>query len=202
MNALFYPHMSAWHIRAEVKISKKAQKEILTIALLALGILSARSTLADHYVVPTGSMRPTVEIADRVLVNKLAYGIHIPFVRPYLIDFDGPHRNDVVVLDSPVDDVVLLKRIVAIPGDLVAVTQGRITIDGVETKPEHQIRITDGGGKDLPPTRVPEGQYLMVGDNRGESFDGRYFGFVERDRVRGRAFAVYWSDGGFAWRKL
>jgi signal peptidase I len=185
-----------------VQISKKAKKEILTIALLALAILSARSTLADHYVVPTGSMRPTVEIADRVLVNKLAYGIHIPFVRPYLIDFDGPNRGDVVVLDSPVDDVTLLKRIVAVPGDLVAVTEGKITIDGVEAKPEHQIRITDGGGKDLPPTRVPDGQYLMVGDNRGESFDGRYFGFVERDRVRGRAFAVYWSDGGFAWRKL
>jgi signal peptidase I len=184
------------------KISKKARREILTIALLALCILSARSTLADHYVVPTGSMKPTVEIKDRVFVNKLAYGLHIPFFRPYLIDFDGPHREDVVVLDSPVDEVTLLKRVVAEPGDLVSVTAGKISIGGKELEHNHQILITKDGGQDLPEQRVPEGHYLVMGDNRGESFDGRYFGFVERDRIRGKAIAVYWSDGGFAWRKL
>jgi signal peptidase I len=183
-------------------ISKKAKKEIVTVALLALGILSARSTLADHYVVPTGSMRPTVEIEDRVFVNKLAYGIHIPFMRPYLIDLSDPKRGDVVVLDSPVDDVVLLKRIVAVPGDLVSVFGGKILIDGKEVEEHHAVRITDDGGKALEPTRVPADHYLVMGDNRAESFDGRYFGFVERDRIRGRAVAVYWSDGGFAWRKL
>lgn len=184
------------------KIPKKARREILTIGLLALGILSARSTLADHYVVPTGSMRPTVEIDDRVLVNKLAYGIHLPFIRPYLIDFDGPQRGDVVVLDSPVDDVVLLKRVVALPNDLVSVSGGKISINGVEQPDNHPIRLTEGGGKELPEQKVPDGKYLVMGDNRGESLDGRYFGFVERDRIRGRSIAVYWSDGGFVWRKL
>lgn len=174
----------------------------MTIALLGLGILSARSTLADHYVVPTGSMKPTVEIKDRVFVNKLAYGIHIPFIRPYMINFDGPRRGDVVVLDSPVDDVVLLKRVVAEPGDLVSVTGGKISIGGQEQTPSHRIFLTQGGGQDLPEQKVPEGHYLVMGDNRGESFDGRYFGFVERDRIRGKAIAVYWSDGAFAWRKL
>ena len=64
------------------------------------------------------------------------------------------------------------------------------------------IRLTESGGKDLPEQKVPEGKYLVMGDNRGESFDGRYFGFVDHDRIRGRAIAVYWSEGGFVWRKL
>lgn len=199
-----------------MNLKKSTIREAVGFGLLVGTILWARSSLADHYVVPTGSMRPTVEIDDHVVVNKLAYGVHLPFVRPYLIEGSGPGRGDVVVLDSPVDDIVLLKRVVAKPGDLVSVEGGRLAINGVPVPvsesegslferlddAEHPIRLTEGGGRDLPATRVPDGKFLVMGDNRGESFDGRYFGFVERARIRGRAIAIYWHDGGPTWRPL
>lgn len=165
-------------------------------------MFSTRSSFADHYVVPTGSMRPTVEVGDRIFVNKLAYGLHVPFMKPYLVHFADPERGDVVVLDSPVEDVTLLKRVVAVPGDRVEVTAGKVHINGRELETEHPIRLTNGGGPALAPTVVPADHYLVLGDNRGESADGRYFGFVERERLRGRAVAIYFHDGGFVWDEL
>ncbi|MCK6548135.1 signal peptidase I, partial [Myxococcota bacterium] len=171
----------------------KLARDVLSIGVLALGIFSARSSLADHYVVPSGSMRPTVEVGDRIFVDKLAYGVHLPFTRTYLFGRSMPARGDVVVLDSPVEDVTLLKRVVAIPGDRVEVTAGRLFINGREVPVEpsgqglverlgiepHGVRLTHGGGPALPETTLPEDRYLVLGDNRGESADGRYFGLVE-----------------------
>jgi signal peptidase I len=189
---------------------------VIAIGTVAMVIFSTRSSLADHYVVPSGSMLPTVEIGDRILVNKLAFGFHLPFVRSYLIPIAEPQRGDVVVLDSPVEDIVLLKRVVAVPGDRVEVREGRLSIGGREVPvakrggqltevldaAAHPIRVTHGGGPSFGPMVVPEGHYLVLGDNRGESADGRLFGFVERDRLRGKAIAVYYSDGGFTWERL
>lgn len=194
----------------------KLARDVLSVGVLALGIFSARSSLADHYVVPSGSMRPTVEVGDRIFVNKVAYGIHLPFTKPYVVARSGPERGDVVVLDSPVEDVTLLKRVAAIPGDRVEVTGGRLLINGgevtVETMGEglvehlglepHALRLTRGGGPDFPETKLRENQYLVLGDNRGESADGRYFGLVEGASIRGRAVAIYFRDGGFVWRDL
>lgn len=225
------------HKRAEAKAGPQAAersrsekvrgflREALFLGLLVLSVLSARSSLADHYYVPTGSMLPTVEIGDHLVVNKLAYGIRLPFTEVYLWRFQGPQRGDVVVLESPTDGTILLKRVVGLPGDRVRVVHGRLEIDGHPMPVEasggllfedldgvrHRIRLTAGGGPPLSPdlhgadasgmARIPEGRYLVMGDNRGESRDGRSFGFVRREAILGRAIAIYWRHG-FVWRPL
>jgi len=165
-------------------------------------------------------MEPTVAVGDQICVNKLAYGFRIPVSDNYIVHWSSPEgapeRGDVVVLDSPADGNVLLKRVVAVPGDLVAVRDGHITIDGasvpvheelggwIETLGgrEHPVDMNAGGGPDLSAIRVPRRSYLVLGDNRGNSRDGRSFGWVTLDAILGRASAVCIHDGRPVWRDL
>jgi signal peptidase I len=177
---------------------------------------AARASFADHYEVPSGSMEPTVDVGDQVCVEKVAYGLRVPLSNWYAIHAAGPSRGDVVVLSSPTDNQVLLKRIVAVPGDVVAVSSGRVSIDGVPARVEerdgglvehlggraHAIDTTVGGGPEFGPTLVPDGKYLVLGDNRGNSRDGRSFGWVDRDAILGRALAVCLHDGRPTWKGL
>ncbi len=103
-------------MKSIVTRARKAAPEAAGLLMFVLVLLSARSSLADHYHVPTGSMQPTVAIGDRVLVDKMAYGLRAPFGGVELVGSEGPAVGDVVVLDSPEDGVTLLKRVVATPG--------------------------------------------------------------------------------------
>src|SRR3954447_13166245 len=114
-------------------------REGISIAGFALALFAARSTLADHYYVPSGSMIPSVEIGDRLIVNKLAYALRVPFSDLVVAKRHNPERGDVVVLKSPENGITLLKRVAAIPGDEVAVTDGRLSING------HPIPIAHEG---------------------------------------------------------
>ncbi len=205
--------------RAELSTGRRARKllrELLTLAAAALIILTARASLADHYVVPTGSMLPTVQLGDRVVVNKAAYGLRLPLTDLWLSEFEGPRRGDVVVLESPETGIVLLKRVVALPGDEVAVRAGRIVLNGqpapvwrqqgvwYETLDgsTHRLQLASGGGPDVGPVRVPADRYLVLGDNRGGSHDGRMFGWVTRQRILGRVEAIYLRQGSLVWQPL
>jgi signal peptidase I len=100
------------------------------VAMAATLVLCARGSLADHYYVPSESMLPTVKIGDRIIVNKSAFGLRLPATSIYVLEFEDPDRGDVVVLDSPGDGPVLLKRIVGLPGDELEVRDGRILVNG------------------------------------------------------------------------
>lgn len=192
---------------------RRIVKEVLPIAVVSAGMLVARTSLADHYVVPSGSMEPTVEIGDRILVDKRAFGVWVPVVDSYVLKAADPQPGDVVVLASPENGKTLLKRVVAGPGDVVAVRGGRVTRNGNEAPvtqehegnyealgdTRHPLRL---GGPDFGPARVPDGHYLVMGDNRGNSHDGRVFGFVARDAIRGRAVRVFLRNGSLTWRSL
>jgi signal peptidase I len=162
-------------------------------------------------------MRPTVEVEDRVLVNKLAYGLRVPFSDRVAIRLRDPQPGDVVVLDSPEDGKTLLKRVVGVPGDVVRVRGGRIERNGqrasVTLSPdgrrleilgdiEHPVRLDAGGGPDFGPVRIPTDSYLVVGDDRGRSHDGRSFGLVAGDAIRGRAVGVLLRRGAPVWHAL
>jgi signal peptidase I len=191
-------------------------REGFSVLITSALILVARASFADHYRVPSGSMEPTVAVGDQICVNKLAYGLRVPASQSYLAYGADPARGDVVVLNSPTDGEVLLKRVVARPGDVVAVIAGVVSIDGVPmpTHDEpggrveeldgraHALNLDFGAGPELGPVRVPVGRYLVLGDNRGNSRDGRYFGWVERDAILGRAIAVCLREGRPAWNPL
>jgi signal peptidase I len=183
-------------------------KLVVQIATMSAVAFTARASLADHYRVPSGSMEPTVHVGDRIAVLKAAYGVRVPLTAAWVVTFDEPSRGDVVILDPPAGELedrapgeVLLKRVVALGGEMVEVRGGRVMIDG-QPLAETTITLEAGGGPDFGPWRVPDHALLVLGDNRGNSHDGRAFGFVDRDRVLGRAVAVIGRDGRPTYRGL
>ena len=189
-------------------------REAGVVALMIVAILGGRSSLADHYVVPSGSMEYTLFPGDRMIVDKRAYGLRLPFTRVELVSGDAVRRGDVVIFDSPTDGTRLVKRVVAVGGDRVSLEDGQLTINGspaaapgapaVEIlggKPV-RLRLDHGGGPDLDIV-VPDGQLLALGDHRGNSRDSRYFGLVPESEIYARAIAVYYRrDEGVVWRPL
>ena len=200
------------------KIKSKMRRvlaELPQLILLIALILAARSTFADHYFVPTGSMEYTLMPGDRVFVDKSAYGFRVPFTNLDLIKRDPVGRGEIVIFDSPRDGTRLIKRIVAVGGDRVEMEEGMLQINGmplldpdadlVEWFGERmaKLNLLHGGGPDIPPSIIPDGMVLAVGDHRGSSLDGRYFGLVSESEIYGRAVAVYYRRGdGFVWKDL
>jgi signal peptidase I len=193
---------------------------IKPLAMMVLIVGSFRSAVADWNDVPTGSMRPTILEGDRIVVNKLAYDLKVPFTRIRLWRWDVPRRGDIVILYSPQDGTRLVKRVIGVPGDRIAMVRDRLVVNGrpVVYEPlaaaaipglgrrdpgevlaeedlgarEHAVMITPA----VPALRsfgeivVPNGHYFVMGDNRDESSDSRFFGFVPGDAIVGRATAV------------
>jgi signal peptidase I len=194
--------------------ARRFARETGNFLFLLLGLMAARSTLADHYYVPSGSMEPTLVPGDRVVVDKMAYGMRVPFTQIQIREGDAVTRGEVVIFDSPRDGTRLIKRIVAIGGDEVIVNNGRLLINGnfmarlddldTEIFGERIVRLNmaDGGGPDFVGS-LPEGKLLAMGDHRGNSLDGRIFGLIDERSVYGRAIAVYFRSGdGFVWENL
>lgn len=191
------------------------RRELPPILLMLLLLAAARDSFANHYYVPSGSMEHTLEIGDRVAVDMRAYGVRLPFTDVQLLATGRPQRGDIAVFDSPEDGVRLIKRVAAVAGDEVDLVDGRLSINGVplgsvddadiELFRRHRalLDLSHGGGPDIHQLVVPAGQVLMLGDARGNSHDGRFFGFVPASELYGRAVAVYYRRGeGFGWNKL
>ncbi|SEM40181.1 signal peptidase I [Pseudoxanthomonas sp. GM95] len=190
------------------------RSELPRLALMVCLLFVARSSFANHYVVPSGSMQHTLEIGDRVVVDMRAYGLRLPVTDTVLWPTGTPQRGDVAVFDSPLDGTRLIKRVAAVGGDRVQLHDGHLWINGraladddaaLERFDARQVRLDldEGGGPDIDALVVPAGQVLMLGDHRGNSADGRYFGLVPARALYGRAVAVYWRRGdGLGWRQL
>ena len=189
--------------------------EILPLAVLLLLMLVARSSFANHYHVPSGSMQPNLMPGDRVAVDMRAYGWRLPFTTRHLVPVRDPAPGEVVVFASPGDGTRLIKRLVAVGGDTVELVDGRLRINGAELAPGPMrgverfpsrnvpLDLRHGGGPDVALFQVAEGMALVLGDHRGGSLDGRHFGLVPIDQFYGRAIGVYWRRGeGPVWRPL
>ena len=185
------------------------------LAALVVLMMAGRASFANHYYVPSGSMEPTLMPGDRIAVNMTAYGITLPFTQIDLVPMGQPERGDVVIFTSPADGVRLVKRVIAVGGDVVSVAKGHVSINGkpvaVAGMPDEEdlgthrfkLDLSHGGGPDVQAWAVPQGQVLVMGDARGNSMDGRFFGLIPVDSIHGRAAAVYYRSGnGFAWDKL
>lgn len=199
---------------------KTVINELRILFLMILIVSSLRSALADWNDVPTPSMKPTIQVGDRVVVNKLAYDLKIPFTRIAVAKWGDPERGDIVVLFSPHGGTRLVKRVVGLPGDEVAMIENQLFINGrpvpwsppstVSTEQGDAIVVDEqlgtrthkvmlmpqlalGSYRSYPMHVVPAGHYFVLGDNRDNSNDSRAFGFIERKRIVGRAFAVAFS---------
>ena len=189
------------------------RREALPLAVMLLLLGAARDSLANHYQVPSGSMQPTLQPGDRVAVDMRAYGVRLPFTNVQLLATGQPQRGDVAVFDSPADGTRLIKRVVAVAGDRVELHDGYLRINGQPLQQETarelfgdkpvRLDLDEGGGPDIAGITIPAGKLLVLGDHRGNSFDGRFFGLVEADKVYGKALAVYWRRGdGPEWLRL
>jgi signal peptidase I len=193
------------------------RQELFSLAVVLAAVTAARSSLADHYYVPSGSMEYTLIPGDRVFVDKTAYGLRIPLTKIRLFGARTPERGEIAVFDSPEDGTRLIKRIVAVGGDVVTLVDGRLTINGkplgddqLEHFGSHEARLnlTPNGtvlplGPDLVDDKIPPGMVLAIGDHRGNSKDGRFFGPISERELFGRAVAVYYRKGeGFVWKRL
>jgi len=198
---------------------KKILHETKVFAIMLLVICSLRSALADWNDVPTGSMKPTIEEGDRVVVNKLAYDLKVPFTTYHIAQWGDPKRGDIVVLFSPADGVRLVKRVVALPGDKVEMRDNQLFVNGQAAtwKPIGAAVDTEDAGafvvdetlqgkthkvmftpqipalRTFGPIVVQPGFYWVMGDNRDNSNDSRFIGPIERRRIVGRAMAVAFS---------
>jgi len=192
--------------RVKSKSTFREYAEAIGMALLLA--LFIRTFIVQAFKIPSGSMIPTLQIGDHILVNKLAYGIRVPLYGHYLVDFGKVQRGDVIVFIFPEDrSKDFIKRVVAVAGDTVEIRGKKITINGKQVDDPHAHfegddpqNVLPASRDDFGPTRVPENQLFVMGDNRDRSYDSRFWGFVNLDDVRGKAFLIYWSwDGGDRW---
>jgi signal peptidase I len=190
-------------------------KEWFPAALFLLLLLAARSSLADHYWIPSGSMEPTLKPGDRIIVDKRAYGLRLPFTSVELIQGGDPAPGDVVIFTSPETGERLIKRVVAVPGDEVVLRGGHLIRNGHSLEPADahgserygerliELDLSAGGGPDFGPLRVPAGKLLVLGDARGNSRDSRFFGLLDESLIYAKAVRLYYRrDQGFLWHDL
>ena len=191
-----------------VKTKSTFREYAEAIGMALLLALFIRTFIVQAFKIPSGSMIPTLQIGDHILVNKLAYGIRIPLWGHYLVDFGKVQRGDVIVFIFPEDrSKDFIKRVVGVAGDTVEIRGKKIYINGQQVEDPHAHfegddpqNILPASRDDYGPTKVPENHLFVMGDNRDRSYDSRFWGFVNLDDVRGKAFLIYWSwDGSDRW---
>lgn len=168
------------------------QAIILAVALA----LFVRSFVLQAFHIPSGSMIPTFLEGDRVLVTKYSYGIRNPFNNKVWIETGSPERWDVIIFIYPEDNSKdFVKRVVGLPGETVKMINGDLYINGVKTEDPHANYASwgDPNNRNIPEVTVGEGQYFVLGDNRDNSRDSRYWGTVDSSLLKGKAWRLYWS---------
>ena len=191
------------------------------VAFLFLMVLF-RSAVADWNVVPSGSMLPTIREGDRIFVDKMAYDLRVPLTHIAIAHLHDPRRGDIVTIDSSAAHELIVKRLIGLPGDSVAMRDNVLYVNGVRAayQPQklaplpgdavtrgdylterfdgvvHSVRLAPDAPSprdSFGPVVVPQGEYLMLGDNRDDSADSRYFGFFPREELMGRTRRVAYS---------
>jgi signal peptidase I len=195
----------------------------VSICVAVLIATSFKSAIAELNHVPTGSMKPTILEGDRIFVNKLAYDLKIPYTTIHLTTWDNPKQGEIIVFKSPADGTRLVKRVIGVPGDQIAMHENHLLINGKplsyqESDAEsfknlqqtlrnrlfydeglndshHLVMLTPSKPSlhTFAPMTVPENHYFVMGDNRDNSADSRFFGFVDRDSILGKAPAIVYS---------
>ena len=196
------------YVRKRKSVVREYAEAIAIAILLALVI---RTLIVQAFTIPSGSMMDTLLVGDYILVNKFLYGPELPVTDFRLPGLRQPERGDIIVFKYPQDEKRdFIKRIVGTPGDTVQVRGDQVFLNGTLLA-EPYVRRTEGPLGDrgqsycgyaygCEPTVVPADSYFVMGDNRNNSQDSRYWGFVKKEKIKGKAFLIYWSwDGDRHW---
>lgn len=183
--------------------SKKStiREYIEAFAIAILLALFIRTFIIQAFKIPSGSMLPTLQIGDHLLVSKFIYGVKIPFSGTTLIPFKTPKHGDVVVFKYPEDrSIDYIKRIIGVPGDTIAIKNKKVFINNKAIEDPHAfyktpriLRPIESPRDNFPAVKVPPGKVFVMGDNRDNSHDSRFWGFVDQKDILGKAFIIYWS---------
>jgi signal peptidase I len=208
------PAEAAAPVRRKSLVREYAEAIFIAV-LLALVI---RQCGVQAFTIPSGSMMDTLLVGDYILVNKFLYGPELPFTESRLPGLRSPHRGDIIVFKYPQDEKRdFIKRIIGTPGDTVQVRGEQVLVNGAALVERYVKRVDSGlGDRGQPsycgyaygcePTVVPPDSYFVMGDNRNNSQDSRYWGFVKKDKIKGKAFLIYWSWDSdrhwLRWRRL
>lgn len=179
--------------------------EALIVAVVLALII--RTFLFQAFKIPSGSMLDTLLIGDHLLVNKFIYGTKLPFGEDRYLKLRDPERGDVIVFEFPEDEGKsyfkrrdFIKRVIGLPGDLIEVKAKQVFVNGQPFKVPQEVHKDNemipsvASPRDfVGPIKVPENNYFVMGDNRDFSYDSRFWGFVERPKIKGLAFIKYWS---------
>jgi len=184
--------------RAEKPSAFREYAEALVMAVvLALFI---RTFVVQAFKIPSGSMLPTLQIGDHLLVNKFLYGIRIPFVGKRILPLRAPQRDDVIVFIYPQDPTKdFIKRVKALPGETLEIRNKVLYVNGEAVKDDNAYyegtpeRLARAPRDNFGPFLVPDGTVFVMGDNRDHSHDSRFWGTVPIDDILGKAFVLYWS---------
>jgi signal peptidase I len=181
---------------SEMKQKSKAREYAETLIIALLIALFVRAFVVQAFKIPSSSMEPTLLVGDHLLVNKFIYGIRIPLIDKKIFRFSKPQRGDIIVFIFPRDKSKdFIKRVIGLPGDTVEIRDRKIYIN--DRLIEDPWGAYSSWGPTTPdnygPNKVPSHSLFVLGDNRNNSQDSRYWGFVPLNDVLGKAFIMYWS---------
>ncbi|MGV8059494.1 MAG: signal peptidase I [Smithellaceae bacterium] len=200
--------------KTKTKSKSKIQEYIEAIIIAILIAVFIRTFVIQAYKIPSRSMVPTLLVGDHLLVNKFIYGVKIPYFRNTIIPITRPERGDIVVFIYPNDrSKDFIKRVIGVSGDTIEIKNKKILINGkeyIDTYGIYSDNIVYPGAvqprDNFGPVTVPPESLFVMGDNRDESADSRYWGFVNLKDVEGKAFIIYWSwdreDQSLRWKRI
>ena len=165
-------------------------------------VIFLRASVVEAFKIPSGSMLPTLQIGDQIIVGKFSYGIRFPFMTHSIYQFATPSRGDIVVFtrdDEPQTEedessINIIKRVVGLPGDMLEVKNRDVYINNELYKEPYAIWL-EGGLDSYGPYKIPEGKVLLLGDNRDHSKDSRFWAypFLDITRIKGKAWFIYFN---------
>jgi signal peptidase I len=170
--------------------------------------LSLKAVLVQPFTIPSGSMEDTLEIGDYILVKKFEYGYSLLNATDRFLEFKKPQRHDIVVFVFPLDHTKdYIKRLIGLPGDVIEEKNKVLYVNGVKQDEPYAIHSAPeilprgdylGGNRDnFGPVTVEAGHYFMMGDNRDNSYDSRYWGQLDEKLIKGKAWIIYWHSNNF-----
>lgn len=184
--------------KPEKSVVREYTEAIVIAVLLALFI---RSFVVQAFKIPSGSMLSTLQIGDHLLVNKFIYGVKLPVTGTVVIPLKDPKRNDIVVFKYPKDRATdYIKRVVGVAGDTIEIKNKQLYVNDkavenpyIQFTDKNIMKASAGPRDNMGPVKVPEASLFVMGDNRDNSYDSRFWGFVPLKDVLGKAFILYWS---------